>query len=198
MIHWFNNSVLVALFCFSARTFYGQTVNAHESQPVDVSVMFNAEHTQYTYGNNFWLYGASGESAFHVKYNIGLVVNATGTTSQGNNDGNSFSKVMTIAGPRYTLPLEHKRIRIFAEGLFGGVHAFNSVFPAINGPLPTANAFAMQLGGGCDLSLSRTWSIRLIDAHYVRTDLPNAFTDRQQDLLLGAGSVWRPIDRTAK
>jgi len=61
MIHWFNNSVLVALSFFSAGTFYGQSINVRESQPVDAAVMFNAEHTQYTYGNNFWLYGASGE-----------------------------------------------------------------------------------------------------------------------------------------
>jgi len=198
MIHWFNKSVPFALFFFGAGTFYGQNATVRESQPVDAAVMFSAEHTRYTYGDNFWLYGASGELAFHVKYNIGGVINTTGTTSQGNDGGNSFSKVMTTAGPRYTLPLEHKRIRIFAEGLFGGVHAFNSVFSAINGPMSSADAFAMQLGGGCDLSLSRTWSVRLMDVHYVRTNLPNAFTDRQQDVLLGAGIVWRPIDRTAK
>jgi outer membrane immunogenic protein len=198
MIHWFNNWVFVALFFFSAGAFYGQKAIVRESQPVDAAVMFNAERTQYTYGNNFWLYGASGELVFHVKYNIGGVINTTGTTSQGNDGGDSFSKVMTTAGPRYTLPLEHKHIRIFAEGLFGGVHAFNSVFPAINGSSSSANAFAAQLGGGCDLSLSRTLSFRLLDAHYVRTNLPNAFTDRQQDVLLGAGIVWRPIDHTAK
>jgi hypothetical protein len=173
-------------------------VSAGKSQPVDVAVMFNAERAEYSYGNNFWLYGGSGEVAAHLKYNLSLVVNVTGVTSQGSSGRNSFSKVMTTAGPRYTLPLGHMRSRIFAEGLFGGVHGFNSVFPATNGLLQSANAFAMQLGGGYDLSLSHTWALRVIDVHYVRTDLPNGFTNKQQDLLLGAGIVWRPVDHSAR
>jgi hypothetical protein len=92
----------------------------------------------------------------------------------------------------------HVRTQVFAEDLFGGVHGFNSVFPSINGAPPSANAFAMQIGGGLDYSVSSTLSIRVIDAHYVRTDLPNGFTNRQSDLLLGAGIVWRPFDRSAK
>jgi hypothetical protein len=187
-----NYMLLTALCVVAAPVVHGQ--RAGKSQPVDVAVMFNAERAQYSYGNNFWPYGGSGEVAAHLKYNVSLVVNVTGVTSPGSSDQNSFSKVMTTAGPRYTLPLGHTRSRIFAEGLFGGVHGFSGVFPTKNGPLQAATAFALQLGGGYDLSLSQTWALRVIDMHYVRTDLPNGFTNRQQDLLIGAGIVWRPVD----
>jgi outer membrane immunogenic protein len=193
-----NYLVAAALFLGAAVTGYAQNLHTQESQPVDVAVMFNAEHAQYSYGNNFWMYGGSGELAFRLKYNFSLVVNETGMTAQGNSGANSFSRTMTTAGPRYTLPLGHTRSRIFAEGLFGGVHGFNSVFPSTNGALQTANAFGMQLGGGYDLKINNTWSFRVVDVHYVRTDLPNGFSNRQQDLLLGTGIVWRPVDRSAK
>jgi outer membrane immunogenic protein len=187
--------ILAAAFGVSAASVIdAQSVS---TQPVDVAVLFNAEHTQYSYGSNFWLYGGSGEVAVRFHYNLGLVVNATGVSSSGSATSQSFSKIMTTAGPRYRLPLKHMRSQLFVEGLFGGVHGFDSVFPSANGPLPSANAFAMQLGGGYDLSLNRTWSLRVIDIHYLRTDLPNGATNQQHDLLIGAGIVWRPIDHSS-
>ena len=58
--------------------------------------------------------------------------------------------------------------------------------------------FKLQLGGGYGRSLQPCRAFRVLDVHYVRTDLPNGSTNRQNDLLLGAGIVWRPVDRTVK
>ena len=204
MIRWMRNSLVALALCLSATAaVYGQSASPspRESQPMDFAVMFNAEHAQYSYGSGFWMFGGSAEVAIKLKYNFSLAINSTGTASSGVNGGVPFSKVMTTAGPRYTLPLGHSsagRSRIFVEGLFGGVHGFNSTFPATAGPLTSANSVAMQLGGGYEWSLKRAWAIRVLDVHYVRTDLPNGSTNRQNDLLLGAGIVWRPVDHTAK
>ena len=165
-----------------------------ESHPVDVAVMFHAERSQYSYASSFWMYGGSGEIAANIKYNLGLAVNVTGDTRQGSSGENSLSKVMTTSGPRYTLPLPHRRSDLFLEALFGGVHGFDSIYPANGAALHSASAFAMQLGGGCNVRLNTTWAVRAIDVHYVRTDLPNGFSDRQQDLQIGAGIVWRPLN----
>jgi hypothetical protein len=193
--------VSAATFGCSQNVAAGQSAGAHESQPVDAAVMFRMERVRYTSGSSFWAPGGSGELAFHLKYNFGLVANATGETSQGSGGGQSFSKVMVTGGPRYTLPLGHAMAahsRLFVEGLFGGVHGFDSTFPGSPGPVASANALAMQFGGGWDWNIRRTWAIRVVDAHYVRTDLPNGFSNRQQDFQIGAGVVWRPVDSGAR
>jgi hypothetical protein len=192
-----NYIILAILASGSTLPLYGQSVASWKSQPVDVAFTFDAERTQYTTGADLWLYGGSGEVAFNLGHKLGLVVNATGSTTQGSNGNQSFSRIMTTAGPRFTVPLGQSHSRFFVEGLAGSAHGFNSVFPSSTNPVSSATSLAIQAGGGFDLGLGHTLSLRLIDAHYIRTTLPNGFKNLQQDLLLGAGIVWRPIDRSA-
>jgi hypothetical protein len=190
--------LLAALGVSAVLPAHGQKIGTWKTQPVDVALMGDAERTQYTPGDSLWLYGASGEVAFNLLHKFGVVVNASGATTQGGNGGQSFSKVTTTAGPRFTVPLGQSRTSIFAEGLFGGSHGFNTYFPSPTGPQTSATSLAIEAGGGINFSVNRTWSVRLIDAHYVRTQFSNGATNRQQDLQLGAGIVWRPIDHSAK
>lgn len=96
-----------------------------------------------------------------------------------------------MAGPRYTrsLPTLH-RTQLFAEGLFGGVHAFDSVFPGSTGVTSSAGGFSMQLGGGVNVPVAKRISIRALEVDYVHTNLPNNSADSQNDLRLAFGAVW--------
>jgi hypothetical protein len=83
------------------------------------------------------------------------------------------------------------RSRVFVEGHVGGVHGFDGVFPAANSANFSANAFAMQTGGGYDIDFNKKISFRPIAASYVLTHLPNGASNTQNDLKVGAGVVFR-------
>jgi peptidoglycan-associated lipoprotein len=89
------------------------------------------------------------------------------------------------AGPRLWLPA-HKA-RIFGQALLGFAHGSNSEFPQNNTLVPSANSFALDLGGGADYAISKRFAVRVLQLDYLRTSLPNISTNWQNNLRLGAG-----------
>jgi hypothetical protein len=47
------------------------------------------------------------------------------------------------------------------------------------------------MGGGYDIDYKKHLALRLIDASWVRSRIPNSTTDTQNDLRLSAGVVFR-------
>ncbi len=100
-----------------------------------------------------------------------------------------------MAGPRYTYTAwssarEGPRFQIFGQGLFGGVFAFNGVFPATSGAVSSASSQAVQAGGGINIFLTPHIGVRVAEADYVRNELPNNGNNTQNDLRLSAGLVF--------
>jgi hypothetical protein len=102
-----------------------------------------------------------------------------------------------MAGPRYTYvaraghaPAADRKVQLFGQGLFGGVHAFDAVFPSNSSVKSNALSFALQAGGGLNLMLTKSIGIRLVEAEFVRTTLPNGGSNVQNDLRLAAGTTW--------
>jgi hypothetical protein len=156
----------------------------------DVSVMYSVEHAKVIGSDSVWLQGGSGELAFPLYRNLGATLNVTGARSGDLGTGRGcFSKVAFVAGPRYTVPL--RKFRVYGEALFGGVHGFDATFPSVDGAQTSANAFAMQAGGGLDMDWKRHIAIRVIEASYIRTDLPNGGSNIQNDLKLTTGITLR-------
>jgi hypothetical protein len=70
---------------------------------------------------------------------------------------------------------------------------FDGYFPAPVGKLPTSydTSFAMAIGGGLDVAVSRHVWIRALEADYYYSELRNVQGDRQNQFRLGAGIVFR-------
>ena len=124
--------------------------------------------------------------------------NVAGThTDNAAGSGIGLSLVTATFGPRYTyykpLGSEHKRsLAIFGQGLLGQAWGFDSYFPDhIRWRLRPITSWRLQVGGGVDLGLTRHFGIRVLQADWVRTQLPNGTTDVQNTLRLGAGVVFR-------
>jgi hypothetical protein len=183
-----------ALVCgalMTATAAFAQHAPAEKSTPIaDVSVMYTVEHANVIGADSAWLQGGSGEFAVTAYRNFGAALNVTGARNGDLGAGRgSFSKVAFVAGPRYTLPL--RNFRIYGQALFGGVHGFDATFPSLYGANSSANAFAMQAGGGLDMDWKRHIAIRAIEASYVRTQLPNGGNNVQNDIKLTTGIVIR-------
>ena len=150
------------------------------------------DSTNVTGTATFSLKGGSGDAAVTLFRGLGLAVNVTGehAANIGNNVG--LSQIAVMGGPRYTrsLPMLH-RTQLFAEGLFGGIHAFDSVFPGSTETTSSAGGFSMQLGGGVNVRVAHGVSIRALEIDYVHTNLPNNNADSQNDLRLAFGVSYR-------
>lgn len=114
-----------------------------------------------------------------------------------NVDANLYSYLI---GPRFSYR-NSTRWTPFAQVLIGGVHGSVEI-PAnlLGNPTSvtfTQNAFAMTAGGGLDVTVSKHWAIRVIQAEYFMTNFsaPSTVTglsvNRQNNLRISAGVVLR-------
>jgi hypothetical protein len=67
----------------------------------------------------------------------------------------------------------------------------NSVFPDPTGANTVANSLAVKAGGGMNLNLKPHLALRLFEADYLRTQLPNSTNNVQNYLTIGAGAVLK-------
>lgn len=189
----FGGSVLMSL-CAQAQQ--ASPMSGHTTD-IDVAVTFVAERAKIVSVDCgcFWLYGGSTDIAFTFFHGLGVAANLTGEHASDIQPGVDLDKVMFAMGPRYTYSpqkwnnhyLASHGMAFFGEGLVGGVHGFNTVFPSSNGAQGAASSFAIQVGGGMDLRVSKTIGIRAFEAHYVRSTLPNNADNVQHDLRLAGG-----------
>jgi hypothetical protein len=153
-----------------------------EWSSTDLAITYTTEKSNVipAGGGSFWLQGGSTDGAFTFFHGFGLAVNITGDYATRIAPGVNLSEITFLGGPRYTKRLRSKHeSRIFAEALGGAVKGFDGVFPFAAGVNNHASSFALQLGGGLDISLTKHFALRAIEADYVRTYLPNNTNNRQ-------------------
>jgi hypothetical protein len=176
-----------ALACATTRA-RAQSQNSR----LEVAVTYNATRSLQAGANqNFWQQGGSAEVSGTVWKSLAIVADVTGThTDSINNTGIPLSLVTTTFGPRYRFMADHK-ISPYGQALFGIANGFDSLFPAPGGVQSSANSMALQIGGGVDLRVNKHLAVRAIDAGWLRTQLPNATANVQNNLRLGAGLIFR-------
>jgi predicted porin len=140
---------------------------------------------------NFWLQGGSIELGTNTYRGLGAVVIVSGT--HGSSIGSSgipLSIVSAVFGGRYRWHADHK-MSLYVEGLAGEANGFRSLFPSITGAQTSANGWATQAGGGVDYSLSKRLSVRVLEAAWARTTLPNATISIEDNFQVGSGVVYK-------
>ncbi len=131
--------------------------------------------------------GGTGEIAIPVWRNFSGVIQVNGEhTDHIPNFNVGLSLLTGLGGLRMRVP-NHTRFQPYGEALFGGVHGFDSYFPARIGKFPTSydTSFALAVGGGLDIAVSRHSWIRAIQADYHYSELRNLQGDRQNQFRLG-------------
>ena len=146
----------------------------------------------------------------------GVAAALSGGTVENFAPGLSLSKVQFTVGPRFTRTVwaghatggttgqaagngaagnhaateQGRRLQIFGQALFGRAHGFNGLFPAASSTTTSASSMAIETGAGLDLHLTRHLGLRLLEAEYNRTTLPNNASNAQNDLRLEFGATW--------
>jgi outer membrane immunogenic protein len=95
-----------------------------------------------------------------------------------------------MGGIRYKREV-YRRFSPFAQVVAGGAHATGSMAPGNSGIPGSSNAFAMAAGGGVDFGFAPHFAVRLIQADYYYTRFANGVNNRQNNLRIGAGFIFR-------
>lgn len=137
------------------------------------------------YGSNF--------TTFNIAPNPTFPVGASGSV-----EGNLFTYLF---GPQIKVRAHH--LQPYGHFLLGGAHtnvygnAFKTICPLIVGgctftKAPTAEAFALDFGGGVDIPVAKHFAIRPAQFDYLMTRFSNPFTgsNNQNNFRYSAGFVF--------
>jgi hypothetical protein len=134
-----------------------------------------------TYNGN----GGGGQLEYNANNWLGVVGDLGGYGATATTNGALVGGAFTyLAGPRVNF--RHGKVTPFAQTLFGGIRTTDGI--GRSGP---ENNLAMTAGGGIDFKISRHASVRPVQAEYFMTKIPDGLNNRQDNLRLGAGIVFR-------
>jgi opacity protein-like surface antigen len=174
------------------------------AQQIDVSGSYLYQGSNQAPGSGNW-FGANGGRAdisFGNWRSLAVVAEFAGArASDVNSSGYSQTTFTYMAGPRRTFGLggsrdpralargaaRDRQASAFAQFLIGGVHAADGLYPSGGTLKDSANAFSFSTGGGVEVNLNQRVSLRLIQADYLYTRLPNLYGNYQSSFRLGAG-----------
>ena len=159
----------------------------------DVAVFYDPLIGNLVGSNRFWMQGGSAQAHGQFWHGLGVVADVSGlhTASTNGASGVGLDLVTTTFGPRYTWAPAYRRYALFGQALAGEANGLNSVFPNASGASNTANSLALYVGGGVNVQLKRHLAMRAFEADWLRTQMPNATTNVQNNLRLGAGLLYR-------
>jgi opacity protein-like surface antigen len=185
--------VFLLVVVLPALSASGQSLPTAARQEIDLAVTYNGFYSHLTSTESFWQQGIGGD--VHVALtrtrHWGIAADVARQSSDNvAGSGVNLSQVTFGVGPRYTL--RTTRWTLFGDALIGKAYATENAFPSAPGVQSSANSIAIQGGGGADYILTSHFSIRAIEAHWLRTSLPNGTTNVQNSLQAGAGFVYRP------
>jgi hypothetical protein len=195
----------------------GMTTWAQEWPKGEVAANYSylrfAPSGPYTKGHS--LNGGGGSLGYNWNEYLGIKLDLQGYTSNttgfnippnstfprglnGNVQGNMFTYLI---GPQFKVRAHF--IQPFAHLLFGGAHTnvYGNAFKTLCGPFtgncaitkaPTAEAFAMEFGGGVDIPITKKISFRPAQIDYLLTRFSNSLTktNNQNNLHFSAGIVF--------
>jgi hypothetical protein len=158
---------------------------------VQVAVLYNSLLTNVVRSNEFWMQGGGVQVEGQFWRGLGVEADVSGFHAGNVENGVGLDLVTATFGPGYRWSPAHHRYSVFGHAMVGEAYGFDSAFPSAASSSASANGLALQLGGGIDLRVERRFSLRVFEADWLRTQLPNADNNLQNNTRLGAGVVVR-------
>ena len=192
------SAVALCVLSMAARL-AAQVIPPARDNGLEAAVTYRAVQARHSAdGSSFFLQGGAIDLRSHFYRGFGVFAEVTGEHAEpGSTGGAPFSQVVTVFGPRYTQRVR-ARTSVFGHVLFGEANAFDTTLRAGpgpttntgNSPLRSASSSALVVGGGIDAYIRPHLSARLLQADWLRTQLPNGATNVQNNLRLGIGLVF--------
>jgi hypothetical protein len=186
--------LLAGAFMMSGVVAWGQRTTSEQPAitSFEIAITYNASRADVISGNSFWMQAGSVQMHGQFWHGLGVVADVAGLHTNSINDSGVGLEIVTATfGPRYTWSPRGARYSLFGQALAGEANGINSTFPGISQAVSAADSLAVQLGGGVNLTMKPHIAIRVFEADWLRTQLPNSTTSVQNNLRLGAGIVLR-------
>jgi hypothetical protein len=126
--------------------------------------------------------GASGQMEFNAARWFG-VVGDLGGYAVARNGFATTHQISYLFGPRVNF--RGGRVTPFAQVLLGAMWASDAIV------LGSKTAFGTTAGGGIDVTVSRHFAVRPVQAEYFLTKFPDGDNNRQNNFRYSAGIVFR-------
>lgn len=190
MFSWGTWPVAMVLLLCATLRIHAQSASGTGSHEVDLAFTYDVARQNGTPGPTFWQQGGAAElsATFYRGWGAAMLLSG-GIAHNANNSGVDVKTINIVFGPRYTFT--RGKWAVFGEGLIGESNGFGGVYPSSRGALAAFDTFALQAGGGVDFRLSRHVAVRPLQAYWLRTEFPNATTNIQNGMEIGAGIVLR-------
>lgn len=189
-----RTTLITGCLLLAGSVVWGQSMGPEKAAPanLDLAVTYNPTLANVTTPQGFGMQGGSVQVQARVWRRIGIVADVAELHNGNvNGSGVALDLLTTTFGPRYTWSPAHHRVVLFGQALVGEAFGLNGLFPSPTGVNSTGRSMALQIGGGITLPLTSHFAVRALDADWLRTQLPNATTNVQNNLRLGAGLVYR-------
>ncbi len=159
---------------------------------VSLALSYDTLGGSMTNSNSFTTQGGAAEMNYSFFHGLGATASVLGVHADSIGSGVPVNLILLTFGPSYTYRHHGAHpVSFFAHGLVGRANGFDGLYPQGGVANASANSLAVQTGGGVDVGLTRHLAVRLVQADYVRTQLPNSLTNVQNNLRLGVGIVLR-------
>jgi hypothetical protein len=166
--------------------------DAQSLPKLEVDVLYSPLLSNAVRANTFWMQGGSIQVDGQFWRGLGIEADVSGFHTQNANNGGVGLDLVTVTfGPRYRWSPAHHSFSFFSHALLGEANGFDSIFPNAGTGSSSATSLALQLGGGLDLPVKHRLLLRVFQVDWLRTQLPNADTDVQNNTRLAAGVVIR-------
>ena len=138
------------------------------------------------------LNGGDGWVSYNLTRSWAVVgqIGAQHASNIGGTSGADLTLTSYLFGGRFSQRIGD-RLLPFAQVLLGGAHASGALAPQNSGLGGSGNAFAFTAGGGLDIGLTRRLAIRAVDLDYYLTRFDNGVNQRQNNLKVSAGVIFR-------
>jgi hypothetical protein len=189
-----GKALLIGICMMAGSRAWSQSINFEQEAPArfDVAFTYNPVVANVTTGNEFGMQGGSVQVQTKLWRRVCAVADVAGFhTSNVNGSRTGLDLITATFGPRYVWSPSHRRLVLSGQALVGEAHGLNSIFPSSTGTNSTGNSVAFEVGGAINFLLTQHFSVRALDADWLRTQLPNATTNVQNNLRLGVGMVYR-------
>ena len=126
--------------------------------------------------------GAGGQLVYNVNNWLGILGDLSGYWAT--NASRAGAAMPYLFGPRASL--RRGKVTPFAQLLAGGILTSSGIQTS-----GWQSHFAMAVGGGVDVRISRHISFRPVEAEYFLTKIPDGLNNRQNNFRVGVGIVLR-------
>lgn len=193
MIRGIHLAILAFAIVHAVSPLCAQSLPSGKAPPaqLEVTLAYSADRGGGSANSNFWMEGGKAEFSAAFTRSFSMVGEIAGLHANNINSANgSIGLISYLIGPRISYR-GYSRFTPFGQLLIGGVYGFDAYFPNSNGLIGSPDGFAMAAGGGVNVPISRHLAIRPVQADYFQTYLPNGASNRENNLRLGAGIVFR-------